>query len=264
MHDDAMMTALKALLTARGFAADAITINVTVGPLPAEFIRATAPSDRPGVGIATAIRAGGRLFSTALGHGIGALVAECGWFEAPPSASELLAALAFTDFDGMLDADGPEPLQLTSGANLRLTGSVREPFDDAPRRLTLVVRPGGIATIQFSPLAPPESVPRAIDLITAAVRALDGGGIEAIAAMRQLAGNADQRAISALVRATARWEEALWVEALGGLSPSDPTLAAALNDAWRSLDEAAFGERIDVAESLHGAAFAGALRRGRV
>jgi hypothetical protein len=260
MGDDESLAPLTALLEARDISRDLIEFRVAAGPSGTELVTAVSGATRPGAGLVTAVRAGRRLYSSALGHGFGALATACGWHHSPPSASEILTALAYTDFDGQLQADGPEPLALTTGHGLRLTGSVRRTFDDAPRHLTLDVKAGGHAAISFAKLKGALPDLRSIDAVTEAVRTLDAGGVAAIGALRVLATVADPRAVSAIVRATTRWEEALWVEALNVLPADDPTVAGALADAWRALDQTAVAERLEVADTLRGATFTGPIR----
>lgn len=221
---------------------------------------AVAPDAYPGAGVVTAVVMGDVPYAASLGRGIGPLVVALGWLDAPPTPAELLEALSATDFDGMLAADGPEPLQVESGDDLTLAGSVRRPFDEGPWRLHLLVRADGTARIALAPMTAPLAAPTPIDAITASVRELDGTDVAALTALRALAGSRDPRAITALVRATARPTEAVWVAALSALAPTLPQLAASLAAAWSPLAADQIAARLAVAEELHGAALAGSIR----
>lgn len=259
MDDRAFVDAMRDALRGRGIDPETAEIQRRPGPAGTTVIGAVAPDAYPGAGIATAVVAQGVPYAAALDRGIAALAAVLGWFDAPPAPAELLDAVSATDFDGLLAADGPEPLRVEGGDALTLTGTVRRPFDEEPWHLHLRVGRDG-ARISLAPLSQPQQGPVPIDAVTAAIRALDGLDAEAMGAVHALAGSRDPRAITALVRATARPTEGLWVQALSTLPPDLPGLAAALAAAWAPLGREQAAERVAVAEELYGSAFAGALR----
>lgn len=247
--------ALRASLKGEAGAERAVT-RVGAGPLGLQVVTVAIPDAYPGTGVRTlVVDAKGRAYGKHAAHDLADLARSAGWLDAPPSADALVKVLSLTDFEGMLAVLPGSPTVQKTAEGLELRFVRQEPFDpDARTPVTARIPRKGALAVEAERVAETPPTGGVTDDLRKALDA--GAAIEILRAMQAAAG--DAAALPLLARATTHDNEAIAVEALSRIPPTDAGVAA-LRAAWTGLDAPHRDRLVGFARELHGAAFAGKL-----